>query len=100
MRSPFLLFLLTTCLLPLMSHGQQTIRSIIERVVDLITLALPVVVALTLLFVLWGGVKHIFVSGDAEGREKARQALVWGVIILFVMVSVWGIVAVLRYTFF
>lgn len=37
-------------------------------------------------------------DGDAHG-EKRRAYLVWGVIILFVMVSIWGILQLLQNTF-
>ncbi len=83
------------------AHAQgETIRTLIERVMDLVTLVLPIIAGLTLFFVLWGGVKHIAVSGDAKGREESRNALIWGVLILFVIVSVWGIVAIVSKTFF
>lgn len=99
--SLFWIAVIAPVLVPFVSNAEfGTIRTFIERLIELITLTLPIIGALTLLFVLWNGVKTIAVSGDAKGREEMRSALVWGVLILFVMMSVWGIVAILRNTFF
>ena len=49
-------------------------------------------VALALLFFFWGLAQFILKSGDAASHEEGKNKMVWGVIALFVMVSIWGIV--------
>jgi len=46
----------------------------------------------------WGMVKYIYSLGEKE-KVEGRWLMVWGVIALFVMVSVWGLVGVLTNTF-
>ncbi|MEK7176898.1 MAG: pilin [Patescibacteria group bacterium] len=53
---------------------------------------LPVVVGIALLAFFWGLVKFIFAQGNEESKSDAKKTMVWGVIALFVMVSVWGLV--------
>ena len=77
----------------------QDIGSILGIVRDLINTLLPIIIALSLLFFFWGLAKYILSAGDEGARSEARNIMIWGVIILFVMVSVWGLVNVLVNTF-
>lgn len=63
-----------------------------QSVSRLIGLLLPIVVALALLFFFWGLAQFIFISGDEDAHEEGRRRMIWGVVALFVMVSVWGLV--------
>ena len=40
----------------------------------------------------YGVVKFIYKAGDEKAREEGKSAITWGIIIFFVMVSVWGLV--------
>lgn len=54
---------------------------------------LPITVALALLFFIWNIARFILRAG--EGGDTVKQGIsmmVWGVVALFVMVSIWGIV--------
>jgi len=59
---------------------------------------IPITIALALLFFLWGLVMFIKNSGDSAAREEGKQKMFWGVVALFVMVSVWGLVTFLGKT--
>lgn len=72
---------------------------ILEIFGDLINLATPIVVALALLYFFWGLASYILKAGDDDGRKKARETMIWGILALFIMVSVWGIINVIRDTF-
>lgn len=66
---------------------------LIEAVGSLVKLALPVAVGLGLLAFLWGLAQFIFrVGGDEKAVEEGKRIMKWGLLALFVMVSVWGIV--------
>ncbi len=49
-----------------------------------------------LLVFIWGLAKFIFKSGDEKSHEEGRAIMTWGVIALFVMVAVWGIVGFMQ----
>ncbi len=51
---------------------------------------IPIVFALALLFFFWGVAQYIRTSGDA--KQEGRMIMVWGVVALFVMSSIWGLV--------
>ena len=55
---------------------------------------IPLVFTLALLVFFWGVVKYIWSEGT--GKEEGRKIMVWGIIALFVMSSVWGLVGFIQ----
>ena len=60
----------------------------------------PIVVALAVLAFFWGLANFILQAGNEQKRAEGKRLMVWGIIALFVIISIWGIVAVLTSTFF
>lgn len=75
----------------------QTVQSILGTLGGLINMVTIIIVALALLAFLWGLTKWLF--GGVEDKDAGRQMMIYGVIALFVMVAVWGLVQVLANTF-
>ncbi len=48
---------------------------------------------------IWGVVQFIGNADNEEKRKKGREFMIWAVISLFMIVSVWGIVHILTNTF-
>lgn len=78
----------------------MTFADLIYQVVDLILLIVPIVVGIAVLGFMWGVFQLVFNAGNAEKAAEGRKIIIWGIIVLFVMLSVGGIVRVLRETFF
>lgn len=76
-----------------------SLTDLICKFVDIIQVATPIVVALALLYFFYGLAKFILYSDDEAKRKENRNIMVWGIIALFVMVSIWGIINVLLNTF-
>ncbi|OHA89450.1 MAG: hypothetical protein A3C70_02950 [Candidatus Zambryskibacteria bacterium RIFCSPHIGHO2_02_FULL_43_14] len=68
------------------------LQTLVQSIGTLVDLALPIVVGLALLAFFWGLVKFIFAQGNEESKADAKKIMLWGLIALFVMVSVWGLV--------
>jgi heme A synthase len=60
---------------------------------------IPLLIAIAVIVFFWGIIKYIGSQGDADKRTEARGLMIWGVVALFVMVSVWGLVGILKNTF-
>jgi hypothetical protein len=70
--------------------------SLINSISGLIDALLPVVLALALLFFLWGVFQYfVFGAGDEEKRETGKKFMIYGLVGLVLMVAVWGIVNLL-----
>ncbi len=74
----------------------EGVGQLITSIGALIKLALPIAVAAALLFFFWGVANFILKAGDPKAREEGRNRMLWGIIALFVMISVWGIVAFIQ----
>ncbi|MEK7461778.1 MAG: hypothetical protein AAB586_01775 [Patescibacteria group bacterium] len=69
------------------------IKDLITSVGGLLNPLIVVLVAAALLVFFWGLVKFIFrVGGDENAVEGGKRLMIWGLIALFVMISVWGII--------
>lgn len=55
----------------------------------------PFIFALALIFFLWGVLKAFVIKGDEDSRSEGKQYMVWAIVGLVVMVSLWGIVNLL-----
>ncbi|MBI3572308.1 hypothetical protein HY091_02130 [Candidatus Kaiserbacteria bacterium] len=63
------------------------------------TVVVPLIFALAFVVFLWGVLKYFFLhGGDEAKRSEGRQFVVWGVLGMVVLVSVWGIVNILLST--
>lgn len=68
------------------------VSSIVTQIGRIIGLLIPITAALALLYFFWGLAQFILHSDDEEARKKARQQMIWGIVALFVIASVWGLV--------
>jgi len=84
---------------PTVVFGATTIESIVVDIGLIIQTATPIVVALALIFFFYGLTKYILNASDEEKKKEGRSIMIWGIIALFVIVSVWGLVRVIGNTF-
>jgi hypothetical protein len=62
--------------------------------------AIGVLITAALVFYFWGAAQHLLKMERGEGASpEFRKFLLMGVLVIFVMVSVWGILEILRNTF-
>lgn len=61
---------------------------------------IPFIFALAVVMFIWGAVKFFIINADEEAkRAQGKQFMIWGIIALAVMISVWGLVGILGDTF-
>ncbi len=68
----------------------------LTAILDILDIVVLVILALALVFFLWGVAKFILNAGDPEEQSKGKSIMFWGLIALFVMVSVWGLVSFIQ----
>ena len=61
--------------------------------------AMKIVFAAGLLLFLWGLVQFLWNLDEGGGKDEGKQHMFWGVVGMFIMVSVWGIINILDATF-
>ncbi len=75
---------------------EQLVTTIIGAIFKPITLLIG---GLTVIYFLWGVLKYIQSTDSDEKRKEAITTMTYGIIAIFVMVSMWGLVTVLQNTF-
>ena len=65
----------------------------------LINAVLPLLVSLSVVAFVWGIIQYFLNPDNEEKRKKGKSYMIWGIIALFVMVSMWGLVGILSNTF-
>lgn len=93
-KKTVLLFLLTVfAVTPLVSAAQLTnILALGEDALELIRTVIAIVFFLAIVVFSWGVVKYISAAGDASKIKDARQILWWGILGIFVLAAMFGIV--------
>ena len=84
---------------PALVFGEpKTFKELIGMIIDLVNRATSVLVLAAVVIFLYGTAYNLFRSNE-HGGAQLRNFMVWGVIALFVMVSVWGILNLIATTF-
>ena len=81
---------------PSIAAAADGFAGILQTISGLIGTAVPIVISLAVLYFLWGVARYIL---KPEDKEDAKSMMIWGIIGLFVMVSIWGLVGLLSDTF-
>ncbi|MEK7150752.1 MAG: hypothetical protein AAB783_00945 [Patescibacteria group bacterium] len=71
----------------------------INTVNTLIASLIPLLITLATVVFLWGIVRYVTAGGDEEKLKEGRNLMIFGIIALAVMISVWGIAKLLAGTF-
>ena len=79
----------------------MTLKQLIHNIIsDVIKPVIPLLIGLAVVFFIIGIIKFIASAGDEDKRREGKNIMVWGIIGLFVIVSMWGLVGLLSNTFF
>lgn len=74
---------------------------LVADIIYLLSLGIPLIFSLTLLVIIWKVIDAwILHADDTSKLAEGRQTVLIGVIVLVVMSSVWGILAILRSSLF
>lgn len=78
----------------------STFPGLINYIIGIIQFMIPMLVAAAIILYFYHAGVGVYKGGQAEARQKLKQNLFWGAIILFVMISVWGLVLLLENSLF
>lgn len=86
-------------LLPMAAFAATTFFDILGTVSDLLAIVIPILLVIATIIFIWGLITYIMNVGDAAKQKEARSLMIWGIVLLFVIVAVWGIVGIVGRTF-
>ena len=80
----------------------ETVEELVDFLVFLMDNIVVILILCAIVLYFWGITQNINKFGESggAGADKMRAYFFWGIIILFVMVSVWGILRILENSLF
>lgn len=78
----------------------MTFAQFVSGIINVVNVIIvPSIFALTFLVFIYGVVKYFFLSqGDADKQSEGRQFVLWGILGMVLLFSVWGFVNILLST--
>ncbi len=86
---------------PALTLAQGTVtdaNSLFATVNSILNSILPIIISIAIIYFVYNAFMYM-IAADEERKGEAKSKMIYGIIALFVMVSVWGLVNVLRGTF-
>lgn len=74
------------------AQGFDNLIDLADDFHTLLNTVTTVIIALALVFFLWGLATFILSAGDEEKRGNGKKIMIWGAIAFTVMLGIWGIV--------
>lgn len=66
---------------------------------NVLSWAVPTLIACAVVYFLYGVLQYVIMGDDEEKKEKAKSTILYGIVGIFVMVSVYGLVKLVQNTF-
>jgi len=83
-----------------MAQPPENFAALVGVLVGILNAVIPIIFGVALLAVLWAGAQMILNSDNPQKRADGRRTILWGVIVLVIMISMWGLVNLIADTFF
>ena len=83
---------------PMLAYA-ATVETVLTTISNLLNTVIPILMIVATVIFLWGVISYVVAGGDEEKVKTAKQFIILGLVGLFVMVAVWGIVKALVSTF-
>jgi len=80
--------------------GKQLLGDVFDYITCTISgSVIPLIFGVAVALFLWGVVQYVINSDESEKKADGKKFMIWGIIALTVMVSVWGLVNIVGNTF-
>jgi len=95
----FSVLALSALFLPFIAVAQVTVESTLNRVLNILNGVIFLFITIAIVVFFWGLISYLANIGGEDAAKQGIKLMVWGIIALFVMVSIWGIIRLLQNTF-
>lgn len=76
-----------------------TLKELICNIVRLLLDAVPFIVVFALILFFWGLIKYVSNGDNEEKRSAGIKMMIYGIVGLFIMIAVWGILKIMVASF-
>jgi fumarate reductase subunit D len=89
-------------LAPVGAFAQQIVdaNSLTAKLTNIGNTVITILISLAVIWIIWNVIKYLIIGADdPEKRKTAGGAIIYGIVGLFVILSIWGLVRILTNTF-
>ena len=79
------------------AQGQQDALGVLGRLKEILQAVIPLLVTAAVAYFIFGVVRYV-IAGDADKKAEARTVIINGVVGLFFILTIWGVVILLQNT--
>ena len=83
--------------IPVLTLAAENVIGLIDKIKVILYAIMPIRMSLAVIFVIWYTAQYILKEGDA--KNEAKMHMIWEIDMLFVIISVWGLVDILENNF-
>jgi Kef-type K+ transport system membrane component KefB len=94
-----MLLLVGAVALPYVTSAAPDLINASGQVKFLLDTIIPIMITVAVIYFFWGLAKYILESEKTDKKEEGRNIMIYGLIALFVMLSVWGLIGAIGATF-
>lgn len=76
----------------------NNLQGIVDFIKNLLNTLLPLIIAAAVVYFVYGIARYVM-AGDDDAKAAAKNKIIYGIVGLFIMISVWGLVNILVNTF-
>lgn len=77
----------------------SNVQTLITSIGNIIDALVPIMFTLIFVVFFYGVAMYVVKAGDEEAQKKAKSIMIYGVIGIAVVASIWGLVSFLQYAF-
>jgi succinate dehydrogenase hydrophobic anchor subunit len=77
----------------------QDIQRVFVLFSSMLNALIGMLITVAIIVFFWGLIRYLLHDGSSEDAHKGIHQMIWGVVAIFVMVSIWGLIALLQRTF-
>ncbi len=80
-------------IIPSLTFAQSlgNLTQLVSSLKTLVNNILPLLLAVAVMYFFWGLVTFIRSAGDPKKVDEGKSIMIWGILALFIMISLWGI---------
>ena len=88
-------------LLPFLAFAQplSDINDVARKATNIGNLVVGLAISLAVIWIIINVIRYLIASGSEDAKKKGGYAILYGIVALFVILSIWGLVAILRNSF-
>lgn len=84
--------------LPLFAGAVANVNDLFNLTEEILGKVVPLLIGVAVVIILYAAVRYVTAAEDEEKKKNAKSMLIYAIVALFVMVSIWGLVSILTNT--